>query len=485
MVLNTKTKIEDMSIGDIIPCRYKASSGVAGVFSELGTCTATEIPITGTSTPNGLFYFIKNENGMLVADRVIQTGISWDTLNTARYVQGKLVGAVTIPVGINPNGIWGDSTHVYVANGSSNVTRILRSDNTTTNIAVGTSPFAIWGDTTHVYVANRSSNNVTCILRSDNTTTTIAVGSLPEGIWGDGTHVYVANSGSSNVTRILRSDNTTTTIYVGGNPNAIWGDTTHVYVANRSSNTVLRILRADNTIYSASVGVYPYGIWGDTAHVYISNFNSNNVTCILRSKSTTTTIAVGDRPTGIWGDDTYVYVANLGHSNITRITRADNTTTNIAVGASPIGVWGDETHVYVANNSSNNVTCILRSKDTFIRSLSGGNAYLGTDGKASLTDKGLGAWPPNNEWDKYVVKSDLGGKITQGDNDVWHWQPLYSLIQETGIVAFQDSSSRLARGSGSAGMWVRWGASSASGTGGGFRPVLEYPEDPKCTNIWY
>jgi hypothetical protein len=81
-VLIQKTTVDSMAIVDCIPCRYTATTAnVAGYFSELGTCTADEIPIMGTSTPSGLFYFIKNEKGVLIADRVIQTGVSWDVLN--------------------------------------------------------------------------------------------------------------------------------------------------------------------------------------------------------------------------------------------------------------------------------------------------------------------------------------------------------------------------------------------------------------------
>lgn len=84
-----KTKISDMQVGECIPCRYTAlTSGQVGIFSELGTCTTPEIPVTGTATPDGKFYLImtgydSQGRKKLVADRNIQTGISWDTLNSA------------------------------------------------------------------------------------------------------------------------------------------------------------------------------------------------------------------------------------------------------------------------------------------------------------------------------------------------------------------------------------------------------------------
>jgi len=91
-ILTEKTTIEDMEIGDCIPCRYKAPvSGAVGEFSELGTCNAAEISKNGNvATPDGKFYFIKVDKGLLVADRVVQTDISWKTLNDAGLIDGAL-----------------------------------------------------------------------------------------------------------------------------------------------------------------------------------------------------------------------------------------------------------------------------------------------------------------------------------------------------------------------------------------------------------
>ncbi|WP_405169281.1 hypothetical protein [Paenibacillus sp. FSL H3-0286] len=83
-----KTKVSDMKLGDYIVCKYVASSGVVGVFSELGTSTATEIPVIGSATPNGSFYLVKVDKGLLAADRVIQHLISWEALNSGKVIQG-------------------------------------------------------------------------------------------------------------------------------------------------------------------------------------------------------------------------------------------------------------------------------------------------------------------------------------------------------------------------------------------------------------
>lgn len=85
-----RTKIDDMLIGDYIVCNYTATSGAVGTFSNFGGTAGTEIPLANSiNSPNGSFYLIKADKGLLIADRVIQTNITWDTLNTGKVVQGK------------------------------------------------------------------------------------------------------------------------------------------------------------------------------------------------------------------------------------------------------------------------------------------------------------------------------------------------------------------------------------------------------------
>lgn len=91
-----KTDLQSMEIGDYIACKYTASSGAAGVFSDLGATAETvaaagEIGINGDSAPHQFFYFIKAKENLLIADRVVQNMIQWGTLNAAGYIQGKVM----------------------------------------------------------------------------------------------------------------------------------------------------------------------------------------------------------------------------------------------------------------------------------------------------------------------------------------------------------------------------------------------------------
>lgn len=95
MIGKIKTKVTDMTVGSFISCDYAALPNMFGTFSNLGRSTKSEISAS-SSTPDGKFYFImvgydNKGRRKLVADRNIQTGISWDTLNTAGLISGNSV----------------------------------------------------------------------------------------------------------------------------------------------------------------------------------------------------------------------------------------------------------------------------------------------------------------------------------------------------------------------------------------------------------
>jgi hypothetical protein len=368
-----KTNISDMKIGDIIPCRCTVTTAnTPAVFSELGTCITAEIPVTGTPTPDGLFYFRKVDKGLLIADRVVQTGISWDTLNSARYIQGIYINA--IPVMTSNQSIHG--------------------------VASASSSYYL------PYMAfDRITGNINNHWETTGATTGWIQFKFPFSQGIQGYTIY------PQVSRIERSPKTWNLL--GSNDEIKWD-----------------MLDSRVNISMTNSGV----------QFFMLN-NKKKYTCY-------------------------------------RLDILENW------GSSPLAIGEFE---------------LLSSYK--IRSLAGGNAYLGTDGRQSLTDKGLGAWPVNNEWDRYIVNSDLGGKVTPGDDNVWHWNStlVSSLCKDTPVNGFtmtayngmtyvvMDSSGRIRRGGCENTVnAVLWGASSnAQQEYMGFRPVLEYPEDPRCTNLWY
>lgn len=92
----------------------------------------------------------------------------------------------------------------------------------------------------------------------------------------------------------------------------------------------------------------------------------------------------------------------------------------------------------------------------------GSNKYIFT---TRLLTGGTASADPDNEWDKYIVGSTLGGAITAGDNNVWNWSGIYSW---TSTVHTAGSANRTLRGNTA----VNTHSYSATNSTYAFRPVL-------------
>lgn len=60
----------------------------------------------------------------------------------------------------------------------------------------------------------------------------------------------------------------------------------------------------------------------------------------------------------------------------------------------------------------------------------------------SLLSGGVSALDKDNDWDKIIVESDLGGKIIPGDNAIWNWNSVYSWTSTSHIT----NTRRIVRG---------------------------------------
>lgn len=100
-----------------------------------------------------------------------------------------------------------------------------------------------------------------------------------------------------------------------------------------------------------------------------------------------------------------------------------------------------------------------------------GNAYELTLG---LLSGGVSSTDKDNEWDKIIVESTIGGLITAGDNQIWNWSTRRSWMSTTGTV----NTYRCQRGGATAGEFVNNSATYNVTTYvghaaySGFRPVL-------------
>lgn len=94
-----------------------------------------------------------------------------------------------------------------------------------------------------------------------------------------------------------------------------------------------------------------------------------------------------------------------------------------------------------------------------------------------LMTGGIASTDKDNEWDKIIVESTLGDKITAGDNNIWHWGNTYSWVS---TVSLTSNSSRIVRGYSSVSIHS-YGSSGSGGSNIGFRPVLLV--DPEVVNV--
>jgi len=107
-----RSSVDYMDIGDYIPCSYYANAAnTPGICNSLGEAFETELPLDGATAPDGGFYFVKVDNGLLVADRVVHKTPSWGSFYNAGYIEpmlntnfmrtlGRLTGDVS-PYGVS------------------------------------------------------------------------------------------------------------------------------------------------------------------------------------------------------------------------------------------------------------------------------------------------------------------------------------------------------------------------------------------------
>lgn len=114
------------------------------------------------------------------------------------------------------------------------------------------------------------------------------------------------------------------------------------------------------------------------------------------------------------------------------------------------------------------------------RSLTGGVAYADANGNISLTDKGFGGWPTNNEWDKHIVNFPSHNiQVGRTISDIWNFESINTWMQETpvnGLKRSYDSvvganTFRIVRS-----YQLHFVPSANSYLSTGFRPVFEYKE---------
>jgi hypothetical protein len=345
-----RTTLSDMKIGDYIVSNYQAASGAVGTFSNFGGVAGTEIPLVGSATPNGSFYFIKTEKGLLVSDRVVQHTITWDTLNAGKVIQG-------FP--------WA----------TGNIIPVMTSNNAPSGIARASSEQAS-------YPAFNAFGGADRWMPTQNTLTGWLSYEFPTAMKIKGYRLLGHSSWQT-----LPKDWT----FEGSNDGTNW--------------TILDTQR--NVSDWASTVYKNYPINNDVEYkTYRINVTANN--------------------------------GNL----------------------SWLGIYELEMYEKLIQGS--------------IRSLTGGVAFADANGNSSTTDQSKGAFPTNNEWDKYIVNFPID-KIQVGKtlSDVFnHLSTPRTWTQDTPMLSLGVSANRIARAST---MLIPSGSTTINNSTG-FRPAFEYKE---------
>lgn len=341
-ILGTLPKLADdnIQIGDYITCEYIAlTSGVVGTFVNLGSATKSEIPFTGTATPNGSFNFICVDKDYLgrkkfIADRNIQHSISWDKLNTAGIASGKNINQQDLKIQIAP-------MTTYIKN------------NITISASTDRPSYPAW--------------------------------KVFDGNVGTDTSRWV--TADTIVTGWLKID---------------FGDTPKLLIK-----------------YTLNCLTYPTG---SPKNWTFEGSNDNINWTILDSRSNIL----------ISTTQGFDFVNNISY----RYYRINITANNGHTGYTAI----NEIEVF------ENISLNSDSLKYYIRFLTGGISAANKD----------------NEWDKYIAESTLGGLITAGDNAVWNWNGLYSWMSTS------NGNFKVLRGNTSV-LFHTWGSTTELN---GFRPVL-------------
>lgn len=353
-----KTKLEDMNIGDYISCDFDYTRTWDKMFYNLGKAALSELNYTG-SLNSGSFYFVKVDKGLLIADRTLKSSITWDIINSNKYIQSFS---------------WNNTDDLVPT----------MSSNTLGSIVVSAS-----SEESASYAAWRAFDR----LNSADKTRWITNGTT--------TGWYKIDFGVNNEKAIIQYTLRADTFPTGAPKN--W-----TFEASTTGS-----FAGEQVVLDTRSGV----IFPTSGKII---FNTTNTTKYRYYRFNIT--------------------ANGGYASYLEIDEIE---------------FGD-----------------IVGK---IRSLTGGVSYADANGNSSTTSLNFGAWPTNNEWDKYITNFPTG-RIQSGKtlDDVFHTSNLASWTQETPIPAIGANTLRVRRGGSTGVNTFSPIVSSTSSTAQGFRPVFEY-----------
>lgn len=401
-VLNKKIKIEDMKIGDIIPCRYaNLKNDAIGAFSELGVCEMDLIPRYSNSIVDGKFYFIKVDENKLIADRNLQSGISWNTLNNNKIIDGTACW-------YNKTAFKFEKSDSFIWVLNSKVKSI--EDKLALKI--------------RIYKEDWSKGKVS--------------GSEGERLFSS------TNRGGMGLFFFSNSKTIKFVSYIGGSyvgPTASIGDIMTGWID------------VHVTYNSSTIDIYINGVLKDSYKTSGKvNHGDPNWLCIGAEPGDGSSIEAS-------------YYPSLSNAKISHFSLFDKAITPSDYPSDVTGIedglllWLDaknSTNEVVLDKSKNKnhgtiVGCTSEYEQNFdiLTIPTGGVAYNGENieqqnkviyDKPYTTHQNHGGWPICNDWDRYICNSSLGSKIIPSDNDIWNYKKTATACRERIIPDMKDIS---------------------------------------------
>ena len=398
--------------------------GTSGTVDGTGTAARFDRPAGIWGDGSGNLY-VADTNSDSIRKVVISTGAVTTFAGSTTGVDGTSDGTGTAARFDAPRGIWGDATHLYVADTDNNTIRKIVISSALVSTFAGTAdvsgsvdatgasaqfnrPYEIVGDSSSLYVTDRNNHTIRKIVISSAEVTTLAgtAGSFgstddtgaaarfqsPIGITLEGGDLYVVGASNDTVRKIVPGTGVVTTL---------------------AGTVGSGFVSLDGTGTSAKFGD-PEGIIGDGAgNLYVAETGSHTIRKVVISSAVVTTIAgvqfcctvatdgTGaaasfNNPKAIWGDGAgNLYVAAKDKHAIRKVVISTGVVTTLAgtLGSSrstdgtgaaarfndPQGIWSDGINVYVVDTKNHTIRKIVIATGVV-------TTLAGTAGSSGSTD---------------------------------------------------------------------------------------------------
>lgn len=190
-------------------------------------------------------------------------------------------------------------------------------------------------------------------------------------------------------------------------------------------------------------------VWWDTGNTDASNYIGYKITNGTNIKINGFKVKKVKGSSQYYPKSIKIEVIKQGEENFTTVFMGENFKPDVAQFFSIKPISCTEIKVTIGNYSSTQrrlvkIELFNSDEDISITSYNisvpkGGVAHYDNDTLSySLENKNGGGYPKCNDWDTYVCKSNLNGKITPSDDEIWNYSTSVSWCRETVITGVKD-----------------------------------------------